>query len=548
MKIKNVTSYYFYRAKNKIFYILLISLRMIPTFMNFDDKRYDNIEKMLSDCKSTTDSKLRYNIVLIRQLIIKSLQLRKKYRLIDPQNIEESDEALLLKMGISFRYIKENFETDQGESSVKQNDFQLQTLLSGFVSIVCPFTGKRLECKKSILAAPNQPIYYRFESQTIYYLAVGRAGYGYPKLYLWFPEYQVVILLTDKKLWNGRYEIDEFRAHMIQNWREIQFYFASTASKNICVLCDCGQFAHHLWNALTGINKMIEAKLESHMDKFIIAAEPFGPIDDIFPELGKCIIERRKFENLSTLSIKDNLLLIRLGDCIISNGLIKRVRKTSLEKVPESISESVQEMREKYWPILWVTLRTGNRTWESQCEGIVNIVIDIKKEYPRLSIIIDGFCIPYGKSHIGLHKQNELIEKEQKLVNNIEKAIGEDVHITVTIGKTIAESVVIAEAADCYLAHHGSIQHKIGWIRNCPGVVHSNPDVLKGWTQYIRAINARENPVTPVYLSHESTYNIAGAEPVKNLRWANDYENYEFDYRVARDELLKIIKNIPVRV
>lgn len=105
------------------------------------------------------------------------------------------------------------------------------------------------------------------------------------------------------------------------------------------------------------------------------------------------------------------------------------------------------------------------------------------------------------------------------------------------------ESIAYAHTADCYLSHHGSLQHKIGWIANCPGVVHSNKTVLNTPRRF-PAFWARQDTVPPIYIDANAVDDVAGYTELQNNRIVNNLDNYDFDYRVALRELKKILKRM----
>jgi hypothetical protein len=44
--------------------------------------------------------------------------------------------------------------------------------------------------------------------------------------------------------------------------------------------------------------------------------------------------------------------------------------------------------------------------------------------------------------------------------------------IASTAGMGLLDSIAIAQSATAYLCHSGTVQHKIGWTANVPGIVH----------------------------------------------------------------------------
>ncbi len=107
----------------------------------------------------------------------------------------------------------------------------------------------------------------------------------------------------------------------------------------------------------------------------------------------------------------------------------------------------------------------------------------------------------------------------------------------------MAASLVFAGIADFYLAHHGSLQHKIAWMSNCQGVVHSNQQVLAAPGRY-PGVYAKKEGVMPHYLAADQVEDREGAEDVPGNRWIYDLANYEMDYRYPLAELRSIAKGL----
>ena len=67
------------------------------------------------------------------------------------------------------------------------------------------------------------------------------------------------------------------------------------------------------------------------------------------------------------------------------------------------------------------------------------------------------------------------------------------------IGQHICDAIVWADAIDVYVSSYGSIQHKVGWFANKPGIIHTNHKLLETPARYVWA--AVENAIPPQYVS-----------------------------------------------
>ena len=522
----------------KVLAKVIKALRHIPLFAVFDDGRYEKIESLLMECQPRHLLRHASNHFLIPSIIRQTIAMRSNYRMIDLAYISEDDRSFLSRHELSVDFIASN----KPGSRTLHGDFQLDAFSAGGVAAICPFSGVLLRASRSILAAEGNPIFYRFESREVFYLSVGRPGIGFGKLYLYFPRFQAIVLLRDRCFWHGRGEVDRLRAHMIACCRDLIPYLQTQQTPVVCALIDSTHFAHHLWNGLTGVDKVLSSGYATYVDKLIVSAEPLGPIDRIWSALDCTRIERLQFPELLRQPLVRNWLLIRPGDNSISEQVVKGVCDVADTLCPAEVKDEAQRLRQDCWPILWVTIRTGNRTWVSQCSGIPDIVNDLRKTFPKIGLIIDGFCTPYDRPAIDHQEQERVIKEEMACVESIRERLSEGIPLRINVGKPLHESILFAMITDCYLAHHGSLQHKIGWIANCPGVVHSNSDDLRGNFGKHRAVRARENSVVPEYLDPEAIRDVIGAVPKSDNRWVEHFSNYDFDYRVARDTLMCLLR------
>lgn len=548
------------RVVRAIIYRLLNMLRCNPGFCRLEFQHFRRIEQYLADLNSKPKSSVWNLLTTLQgeQSIKTAISRSQDYRIVRLSNPSDDDLLHLDKHGLCLMHMLGNIQVDNQDSVLTDNEaiensyvlaqhnelittsFQLEALKKQQLSAICPVTGKTIYSNKSILAEANQPIFYKFsESAEIFYLAIGRAALGYIKLYLYFPRLNTIAFL-EEALWS-RNEVDQFRSFVIANWQSVSDYFNMQQSSTSAALIDSLHFAHHLWNSLTGVNKLVKPEILDLVKKLIIAAEPLGRIDQLFPELNPALIDRMPTESLPATILKNNIFVIRPGGKTISCDVLKRVDWVAREMCKHSTLVGASDFRKNRWPILWVSIRTGNRTWASQAESIARIANELYKEFPSLGLIIDGYSVPHGEALLSHANEASTIAREIQVASKIEAFIDKRIAIRNNIGMPMHESIVYAHTADCYLSHHGSLQHKIGWIANCPGVVHSNNTVLNTPRQF-PAFWARQDTIPPIYI--DAIVDVAGYTDLQNNRIVNNLNNYDFDYRVALWELKKILKQI----
>jgi hypothetical protein len=543
------------RVLKKSLALSLKAMRRIPEFALFEYRVYCDIEKQLSQAGLHTISSFFPRFVLDKHSIRESLLINSDYRVIDLDNMTDDDCKYIEKNGLSIVNITANkfcLPSESVDEAVLHQElneydrtFQLEAIKSRCINAICPRSGVTLHSNRSLLAEPGHTIFYRFiEHDHVFYLAVGRDGLGYIKLYMYLPELHTIILLGDRDwAWLGRWEVDQFRAFLISNYKNIYDYLNNQTIPNMCVLVDHAHFAHHMWNTLTGLSKVATKQYNGIIDSIIVTQEPMGPIDQIFPEF-----ETKKFQRLSSSEIINfvlakNLFLMRPGGTILTNGVVDRIHRVAVENSPSHYIKDAQDFRSKHWPILWATIRTGNRSWLSQAEGIARIANKFKKLYPDFALIVDGYAIPYGQQHIS-QQLADILTDEEREIQKIKDLLDQSIEVRFLVGKPIFQSVIYSRFIDFYLAHHGSLQNKIAWLSNKRGLVHSNKTALSGNYSDFTGI---KSGVFPVYLDPEIVTDLPIATTERNLRWNFAHANYDFDYHYAFDELLKVIETAEYR-
>jgi hypothetical protein len=431
--------------------------------------------------------------------------------------------------------------------------FQLEALDQGAVEAVCPATGRLRRAAHGFLAAENQPVFYWFPPDgdaPAMLLATGREGRGWIKLYLLLPAQRTALLLADRVRWHGRDEIDELRAHLVARHRPLRACLARTDPPRPWVLVDNRQFAHHLWNALSGLERLASSPgpaaetgaAQPRVAGLSVCAEPWGPVEALFPELRHLPIERTPFPAPTERAMRQHRLLLRVGGTRISEGLVERVRRVATANIDRAVQARVAELRRAHRPILWVTLRLENRTWVSQVPGLIHIGRALAAEHPGAALVIDGFSVPYGPANATDAGHVRLIAREQQAAAEITAGLVDRLPVLSLIGRPLFEAVAFARVADCYFAHHGSLQHKIGWLGDCPGLVHANRLVLTTPMLWEAAVDVRPGQVPPTYLDPTVVRDVPGARRVAKNRWLDDLDNYDMDPAAAYAALAPMLR------
>lgn len=559
-----------HRLPRKLWGKLLEQARRLPGFSARERAGYEAIEADLLGLPGAPGTARPARLPLPPAPVIReALATGPDYRLIDPTDPRPDDTALLAGHRLDPARILANRgllppellppERRQRRRALGLTDdphriaFQLEALDQGTVEAICPVTGRVRRAVHGFLAAENQPIFYWFPPDghaPAMLLATGREGRGWIKLYLFLPALRTALLLADRVRWHGRDEIDELRAHLVARHRPLRACLARTDPPRPWVLVDSRQFAHHLWNALSGLERLatsIELATQTGTGPLPIAglsvcAEPWGPVEALFPELQQLPIERTPSPAPTERAMRQHHLLLRVGGARISEGLVERVRRVAVANIDQAVQARVAELRREHRPILWVTLRLENRTWVSQVPGLIHIGRALAAEHPDAALVIDGFSVPYGPANAPDASHTRLIAAEQQAAAEIAAGLVDRLPVVSLTGRPLFEAVAFARVADCYFAHHGSLQHKIGWLGDCPGLVHANRLVLTTPMLWEAALDVRPGQVRPTYLDPTVVRDVPGARRVAKNRWLDDLDNYDMDPAAAYAALAPLLR------
>lgn len=472
-----------------------------------------------------------------------------KCKVINLRSLKEDDLTYLSEKFFSLRYLIKNFEKAINEEKDKDiitpdpRKFQLEAVKDKFIYAVCPFSGKLLRSNQSVFVT-GSVIFYRFITQEkLFYLITTNLSRGFKKGALYFPENELIVK-ADMRKWGFRREnIIQFKTIIVSNYQDFYNYFSNqTSNRKIAVITGTGgNFAHELWNQLSGINRLYENKLLNKVDRFLVFRETLGEIRQIFPEISTDKLKKIKTNNEALQEIlNNNYLIVNVGDIFIKNDLANRVYKVALNNCPSKVIDRVKEAKENFFPLLWISIRIHNRTWINQVNGLTKVIDSLAKKFPKMGVVFDGFSLP-ADSNLYPNKYQgtfEIIKRQNEIVNEITQNLSNlKIGIFNTVGCSIFETNIWAHAIDIYLAHYGTIQHKVGWLANKPGIVHSNQKVLKYTYGAAFVGNAREFGINPIYISHihVKDIKIEGKE-ANDLR--GNLDNYDLDWKILYDEVV----------
>jgi hypothetical protein len=177
-------------------------------------------------------------------------------------------------------------------------------------------------------------------------------------------------------------------------------------------------------------------------------------------------------------------------------------------------------------------VRTRNRTLDNQVELLAAIANSLIAKHPGCELVIDGHTLAEDNERLitDMHdRSNREIAKSDKRVTNqiIARLSLERGKVFATAGKSTLHAIALAQHVDCYICHHGTVQHKIGWFTSAPGVVHCNRELTEAGPAESVAQQS-EGATVPTYFPLDMIVD-AGSDERDPVMQALSHGNYRID-------------------
>lgn len=465
--------------------------------------------------------------------------LREKYTYIKLFRLKDDEEILLKNSGYSREYLKLISEDNckrEKEYLTRMNfdpklirrqreiPFFLQSMLcTGYVFSPCPSCGKVCKTDQSFCMFTNsyhQLIFYRFCCCKIFYLLIGDSQQR--KIGMYMPEDELMvnfIFYNDcpscEAPYNKEYYekwINDFKKHILFCWNNREHYVSQTKKKrNVCLIGFVSNLGHHLADELSAVQKLYDTGDINKINTFLIGSHDYFTIGDIFPKLPISGTASQNSIFLFKILLENNCFTFRLchrGP--IQEELAKKIYHTSATKCTTSFFQEVDESR-RHWPLVWITLRSHNRIWLSQKDGLANIINLLYKNFPALGIIFDG------------------MPAERQLMEDIRRLLTQGIATYDALDCKIHETVVWAHAIDFYIAPYGNGTNFTS-LANKTGIVHTHSTWMRNEPF---CMNRRENcelaiPVRVKYDSGDDAFT----------------SNYEIEWKDIYDAAIEITRKL----
>lgn len=375
-------------------------------------------------------------------------------------------------------------------------------------SIISPITGAEIQSGAS-LVLKDKCVVFSFPDEPGLLLGTGDMGRGYPVCAAFLPDLQIWIELeaTD---WG-------YAKRHIPETQELMGQFAwspSVAQGPVFIVTGDLNYAHHAWNQLSALHDLIQSSPKLNDVAFITTHEPFGSIARIFPEIADADMHQTSDALLPSYN-QQGRVFVALGGIKIHESLVKRL--LDRPAVPETAQarELDEALSKIAGPILWMSVRTRNRTATNQRQLLAALGGAFLARAPNGAIVIDGHSVSTDADRPAPDMM-ERVKADRvdaaSILEDIEAALpAARGRIHFAIGLPIIDSIFLGRRATIYFAHHGTVQHKVGWFTSIPGMVHCNRSVIE--TNPAQWVAAQSDvAMMPIYLSPDEVRDVVAEE------------------------------------
>lgn len=406
--------------------------------------------------------------------------------------------------------------------------FQQSIIETGYIYSLCPFTGQILRSNQSffIVDSGTPNYHFRFVGKEVFYVMV---DYNV-RLNIYIPKLDLILVLRSAdrhRGFNFQHFVNSLKSNLVTAWKEVKLYLSKNNKKTVGVWGVLPSLGHYLWNELTGIKYLLDNEILAKAECLVIGSYEYFNVGDTFPEVSEDRIVRFDNQTLFTDMLNNNYFGTMVTEIPITEELIDRVYQGALKKCSESCLKEVRAAKQ-HFPLIWVAIRTNVRRWLSQLEGTANIITELSQEYPNMAVVFDG----WSRTEKEDSHSEMMIAKEREFVQQIESLIPQNITTYNIVGAMTYEKVAWSKAIDTYIVTLGSPTTYTTWIGNKPGVAHGNKFFYGDWLK--DHLLAREQVVMPVFV------------PIEYVEHQGDgiMCNYDFDWRLIYNEVVKLLKNI----
>ena len=265
--------------------------------------------------------------------------------------------------------------------------YQKSLLQRRFFEISSPRTGDRIRSGASLIV--NGSISYRFPSDPNLLLVspFERISQGYPIAGIVCLASRLICRLGDPTWGVRAVSVDAVEAML----RDPQWRTAGEALE-VRIITGDWNFAQHVWNQLGALEKFAQSVDPGAPVTIETTHQPLGPVAELLPELTALRVVPRDWRAAS--ENKPGRVDVFLGGIVLSKTILERVRQVAIARASQQWRMTAERLAKQHTPVVWISIRTVNRTAVNQLETLTCLCKRLFADYPRCAIILDGYSLP----------------------------------------------------------------------------------------------------------------------------------------------------------
>lgn len=404
--------------------------------------------------------------------------------------------------------------------------FQRELIRRGRFETESPFTGETVASCRSFLAlegtseGPRPHLFYHFHDREPFFAVVN--PYTGDATGLYFPLHNVLID-AQKKIYPNA--VGLLKALISEFSDEAIGYLNDNTPPDVGLLYGSMYHLGHSTYEYEACHRCLSSGEGDGIKALVTGPSSYIAARSLFPELEG--LPETRFDNKADAflaGVRNNLVLVRpTRPYYISSGLRARFMNAA-----QQMTDETPPADPGIRPLVWFELRTNDRYWTSQADGVPKIIMALRDLYPDLGVILAGWSIP--DDGVIYPFDREMIAKDNALADAIMAQIADDVPVWNLTGLKTSAKVLWGARCDAFAAVWSVGMMFPLQIGLRPGVIHVN-------TQFHSYLD------DPTYTACEDPvpYYLIPADRIRNDGSATDLtvQNHEVDWRDIFDALVQ---------
>lgn len=224
--------------------------------------------------------------------------------------------------------------------------------------------------------------------------------------------------------------------------------------------CIPSLYAANKCDALKGVNAF-----------FSIKGECYYPVEKLF----NLEATNKKYTHIEFINLQaetDQFFIVagasyKQLDALQVAEMDRQITCHAIASSPDEMT-SVTNSLEGYYPVLWIGISAQKRSWINQNEALIKALQSIYAMHPNMAIIFDGMTSNIFKANADAQD----FSKDHELVEAIKAMLPPKITAASTVGLNSQEKLILANAADFYIANYSTGSMYPARFTHLPGVAH----------------------------------------------------------------------------